>query len=686
MKRWPRARGAGWLQRLEASLGVAASLAWAGVQAAPQRTVAAVAGHTAALAMVASSPAAGGLGEGFIEAGILLVATVTAGVAAAVDRRELRAMASVDLCGASRSQRRLVVLVEGVLLGLAALPFGVVAGAAICAVADQGAPRIQATVGIAAVVPGLVALFAGRIRTRVTVVDASRDLPRSPAARHGFDLLRCLLGVGLVVGAALLSRSLRAFWELDLVLGPLFALAALGLLLALPPVVGWIGSGLARARSVPIALAGGALRDRRRVLAPAAALGAVAAMVVAVQAVVGLGLAEREQTRREQLGDASRYTVGLSDRDVYVGWDSPPVLFAGMPFLMYAPTSVASALPSRMADEVRAAVPGAHVADIEVLPLRIDGDPLQPTRPAYPVAVGTPELLGALGLDRFAGDLAAGRAVALDPGAVVDGHVALHGYEVVLPMWSRRLPARLVQDRVVPQYQPSVLVPPTIGEDVRVAAGRPEGWPSVNPVALAVGSDRAISADELAAIQLAVDRVPADGPGGSVLPLVDRGSSQVAGALDHDQLDNSYAIVVETPADVRLAVGVAVAVTLVALAVALRLAALTGRPDDELLDVLGARPATLRRAAVGQALVVGLLAVPLGVAIGVSAASVGLDAYNGRGRFADGVELPPIPIAVPSALVVGALLVPLAAALLAGLVTHHRHPTDPQSLADRLAW
>jgi hypothetical protein len=356
-----------------------------------------------------------------------------------------------------------------------------------------------------------------------------------------------------------------------------------------------------------------------------------------------------------------------------VGRDGPPLLFAGLAFGAYG--SSPTALPGDTADAVRRAVPGARVAGVEVLPLSIAGDPLEPRTYPFPVAVGTPGVLTALGLERFTGDLAAGRAVALAPGAVVDGQVTLRGMSPVVSGWSLRLPARLVQRQVVPQYEPSVLVPVSVAESVQAAAGAPEGWPDVNPAALVVGSDRAFSDGEVQAIQDAVG-----------LLAVFRGGTPVPGVLDGNRLDDSYAIVVESAADVRLAVAVSVIMTLVALAVALRLAALTGRPDDELLDVLGARPATLRRAAVGQALVVGLLAVPLGTAVGVVAARAGLDAYNGEGRFVDGVELPPIPVGVPTALVVGAALVPLAAALLAGLLAHRRHPLDPPSLADRLAW
>jgi hypothetical protein len=633
---------------------------------------------------------AGRLDQAYLQGGALLVATVAAGVAAAVDRRELRAMAAADGCGASALQRRLEVLVEGVLLGLAALPLGLAAGAGLCALAGADGPRVLPTVATALVVPGLVTLFAGRVRTRVTVVDATADSGVPGGAGRRIDGLRLLAGVGCVLTAALLSRRLRAFWELDLAIGPLIVLAAVGLVLALPPVVGWVGGGLARARSVPLALAGTALRDRRRLLAPAAALGAVAALVVAVQAVVGLGLAEREQARREHVGATSRLTAGLSDRDVFVGRTSGLLGFGWLGALGSVPpapgTLLNPAVPDGLARQVQAAVPGARVAEVDVLPVQVLGDPLVPSALSHRVAVGTPELLAALGLERFAADLDAGRAVALDPSAVVDGGVTLRGLHQLAPSWRRSVPARVVQRRVVPQYQPAVLLSAAMAIEVRSVVPVADDWQVINPAALVVGFDRAASAADLAAIETAVHAVP-DTPGAVGAPLsVVSGGHRVIGALDEDRLDESYAVVLESPADVRLAVGVAVAVTLVALAVALRLAALTGRPDDELLDMLGARPATLRRAAVDQALVLGLLAVPLGATIGVLAARVGLDAYNGSGRFADGVELPPIPVTVPASLVVGAVLVPLVAALVAGLLAGRRRPADLQSVADRLAW
>jgi hypothetical protein len=689
-RRFVGARRPGRRQRLVASIGTALQLVGAGAVAAPQRVVAAVAGHAAGLAMMTASGVAGHLDVAYLQGGSLLVATVAAAVAAAVDRRELRAMAAVDLCGASALQRRLVVVVEGVLLGLVALPIGLVAGVVIGTAAGVDDLQPMPAALTAVLVPALVTLVAGRVRTRVAVVDAAADPVSDATARRRLDVLRVVVGVACVAVAVLLSRELRAFWELDILLGPLFVLAALGLVLALPPVVAAVGGWLSRARWVPVALAGSGLRERRRLLAPAAALGAVAAMVVAVQAVVGLGLAEREQARREKLGDPDRFTAGLSDSQVYVGRVSPIVTFLwaasrGGPSLRDG-LAAELGVPDGAADAVRTAVPGARVAGIEALPADVVGDPLVPSALPYRVAVGTPELVAALGLERFTADLEAGRAVALDPSVVVAGQVTLTGGPLAQPQWLQTLPARLVQRRVVPQYVPRVLVPPSVAREVDARAGVPGDADPMPSIGLVVGRDRAFSADELAAVAAAVDRVPDPALGGSASLGVVPGGEPVGFALETNRLDSSYAIVLDSPDDVRLAVVVAVMLTLVALAVALRLAALTGRSDDELLDVLGARAATLRRAAVAQALVLGLLAVPLGAAVGVVAARLGLDAYNGRGRFADGVELPPIPFGVPAALVVGALVVPLAAALVAGLLAHRHRPVDPQALADRLAW
>jgi hypothetical protein len=298
--------------------------------------------------------------------------------------------------------------------------------------------------------------------------------------------------------------------------------------------------------------------------------------------------------------------------------------------------------------------------------------------------------LAALGLQRFAPDLAAGRALALDPSAVVDDRVVLDAVPSAAPGWHQELPAVVVQHRVVPQYLPAVLLPrPVVG---RLWATVPKGneWRAAEPSMLVVGRARGFEPAEVRAVVRAVREVPdplVDDTRLAAGPLAVRlGNAEVGGILELGRLDASYSVVLDSPGDVRLAVVLAVVVSVLALAVALRLAALTGRPDDELLDVLGADRSTLRRAAAGQALVLGLLAVPIGTLAGVIATAVGLAGYNGSGRVHDGVALPPIPFDVPGALVVGALLVPLVAAGLAWLASVRRRPLDLQDLADRLAW
>ncbi|HEX8804522.1 MAG TPA: FtsX-like permease family protein, partial [Acidimicrobiales bacterium] len=193
--------------------------------------------------------------------------------------------------------------------------------------------------------------------------------------------------------------------------------------------------------------------------------------------------------------------------------------------------------------------------------------------------------------------------------------------------------------------------------------------------------DHPVTGPEVAAVQAAVARVPDPvlGTGGV---SVYRGDRPVAGILDHDRLDASATVIVGSVADLRLAGVVVAIVALVALAVALRLAVLTGRADDDLLELVGAEERTMRLASAAQALVLAGLAVPVGVGAGVAATVAGVHRYNGGLHG----ETLPVPVSVPPELLVAALAVPLMAAVLAWLAAARRPPVDPRSLADRLAW
>jgi hypothetical protein len=299
------------------------------------------------------------------------------------------------------------------------------------------------------------------------------------------------------------------------------------------------------------------------------------------------------------------------------------------------------------------------------------------------VAVASPGLLRALDLEELAGDLAAGRALALDPSAVLDGHVRFNG-------GSASLVATVVQSRAVPQYLPAVLVPAdaVAGLELEVSADTGRGpieAGTAEPTQVIVRQDHALSGGEMNDIRKAVYAIPDDTPGDNALIDVARGNRQVPGVFETGRLDDSYALVLDSIADVRLGVVVTLVVALVALGVALRLADLTGRSDDELLDVLGAPAPLLRKASATQALVLAALAVPLGTTIGILACRTGLAAYNGSSAVGPGA-LPPIPFVVPSELIVGAVVVPLAATALAWALAHRRQAPDLQAMADGLAW
>jgi hypothetical protein len=92
-----RVRRSGRRQRLATSFGVADQLVGAGVLAAPERALATLTGHAAALSLLAASPVAGHLDRASLQGVALLVAIVAAarGRARGLRGRAL-ALAGVD--------------------------------------------------------------------------------------------------------------------------------------------------------------------------------------------------------------------------------------------------------------------------------------------------------------------------------------------------------------------------------------------------------------------------------------------------------------------------------------------------------------------------------------------------------------------------------------------------------------
>lgn len=687
--------------RTLAGMGTVAGHAVAGLRMNRGRTLTAVLGLAAGVAVLTAVWHAGSLDGGDRVTGPLLLAVVAGATAAAVDPRQLRAAAVLDLSGATRTQRRAVVVVEAAVLGLLAFPLGWLAGVGWTTAAGTRRPDV-AIVGLFAVlVPTVVALFAGRMRTRVTAVDArgaAPPAPRPPVVRGTRGLLatgtalRLLTGFGLIWMGYWLASSTSSFFDLDLFLWPGIALAGGGLGLLLPFLVHATAAALDRLPWLTPNLDAALLRSRRKLLAPALLLGTVAALAVAVNGVLGAGLTEREQRRRQHL-DQFEFTAGLHPDDVIVGRAQTGSLFEEALWSISEEDGDPGPyrLAAEAAERVRSAYPDAAVTTVEFLPAATVGaDPQVPGPGQRWVAAGTPELLAALDLDRYAADLDAGRAVALDPTVLREGRATIDVYDYL----SDRTPTvsgTVVVDAVaadlasIPLHLPALLVPPglDVPEVVDLAPAPPLG-----PHALLVRLTHRATAVDAAAIAELVR------PGSEPLATTydDNGMRAWPGGerlsfpYDEGRLDAAETVTLHDPDEVRAAVLFVALVALVGLFVTLRLATVTRRSDEDVVEALGARPRTLRRLAVLQAAVLAALATSLGLAVGIVLTRAGIATYNSHGRFEGDSELPPIPLVVPPALWVGLVAVPLVAAALAWLLALRRPAPTPAALADGLLW
>jgi len=676
-----------------AGIDVALDAAAAGLRTNRRRTATAVAGLALAVAVTSVAWRAEALDGSGVVTGALLLAVISAAVAGAADPRQLRAAAVLDLAGATRAQRRLVVVLEALVLAAAALPFGIAAGEV--AVAGTGGRRapMAGVVVVGLAVPVVVALFAGRARTRVTAVDArgvASGGRRRPAARA--DVFRTVLG-GLAVWVGLTVASAAEDWfELDLMLWPGLLLVGLGLGLLLPAVIAQVADGLDRLPWLAANIVGALLRARRRLLTPALLLGTVAALAVAVHGVLGAGLAERE-ARRQRYLDGFRFTAGLDADQVIV---ANPTLTLLEQHLVDPATEVV-VLPRLVAEataRVQAEYPGAEVTGVDFLPrVAAVGDLRLPDPDGRSVAVATPELLAALDLDRYAPDVATGWAVALDP-TVVDDDVArlrLHGdTDAASPAGTDGIfvPAVLADLDTVPLRLPALLVPPDTDlpdGDEPVLDGR-DGIVQ-GPNALVVRLDRPAGRDDAARIAGLVGAAGA-APGAAVHGEVAAWAGGTAERYPYEngRLDAAESVGLRRPGEVRVAVLLVGLVALLGLFVTLRLAAVTRRSDEDVVEALGAHPATLRRLAVVQATVLAVLTTSLGLGVGIALTRLGIGDYNRGGRHFGGEVLPPIPLVVPGALWWGLVAVPLVAGVAAWLLALRRPAPSPAELADGLLW
>lgn len=681
-------------QRSTTTSSVIVGQAIAGLALNRSRVTAALFGFSAAVAvMVVSWHAAYGddpytvdlVGGGWL-AGTMLLAVVAAATAGAPDPRQLRATAVLDLLGTRRRHRLAIVAVEAMLLALAAVVLGWVVGIAITAVTDvgnvspsvAGASLVLVATDALILVP-LVALAVGWRRTNLSVLSA-RGAPLP--VRRGLFATRTWIALRLASGAALLAAgywlatTFRSWTDLDLLLWPTMFLAVCGLALLVTTLLAAVINGLAKAPTVAPNLSAALLRSRRAMLLPSMILGMVAAFALAVHAVLGAGLDQREEDRRRDVSERYEMVSALEPNQVVVGRaeSENDVVISGE-------------LPSDSLDAVKAEVPGASVAPIyyrnEAI---VTGDPLVPRPTSGRVADATPELLAALDLDHLAPDVADGKAIALDPSVVSDGRIEL------LPRADRIFPELLdtvtVDERRLPVHLPAALLPPD-----KSLFGGEYSWLEEDPAAHAPNSlivrlPEAATDQDAAEIRESVSQAD-DYPIARVRTWY--GTEALSMPFDdYGRLDASGAIGLRQPAEVHLAMGLLALLALTGLLVATRLATVTRRADEDVIELAGAPPSVLRRIAAYQLCILTTLATTVGLAVGVGLTRLAIQAYNSDGRFwsgPHGAHLPPIPLLIPSGVWWALVLIPLGAVVISSAFAARRGPESRAAvLADGVVW
>lgn len=618
--------------------------------------------------------AAGALG---IVAGSTIVRAPEVGSAAlppaAVAAVLLFAMPAALAAGTNPAQRREADL----LLRLGTRDY-VVRSAVILAVAGATtvpattAVLVAATVGIgdaSTAANGLAAalLFplAGALLTSGARLPAAVRR-RSPRIRTA---MRSILGVVAIALGYLLGLTPKSGSDVGLVLPPALALVFVGLFLLAPLVVDLLGRTVRRASGFEARLAGAEVRRVRNALTVPVAITACVACLLVVEAMLGAGLHQREQDRREAIAALGRGSAGRSGHELLVGRS---------PYRDGLPDSPQGVTPDKLAARVRRLAPRAAVAEVVGLALRPrsaravfgdvtrGGEGATPTSRTVEVAVATPELLSALGI---APALAHGdRALVLDPRVQrADGTAQLATpvsgltYDNAEP--ARSYPARLAAGDRLPALLPAVLLPSRL---VPLGSSRPV-------TSLVLRFPTRPTDDEVTALR--------DGLNTSVV----RGDRRVDVAATN-RTDDLDLIAPRSGAEVgRLTVSLAIASALAVL-VGQAALALAHRRDDEVLHLLGAARPTMARVAAVRGLLIGAAGTVVGAAVGLGGTLLGLARYADKGRFSAPDPLLAVPVVVPPAVVVAIVGLPLLSAVIGAGLAWARPLVDPVRQAERLAW
>jgi putative ABC transport system permease protein len=594
---------------------------------------------------------------------MLLEVVLLAGPAFAVgQRRRAREFALIAAQGGSPGQLRGVAQADGLLFGVGAAVVGAAAGVGVAApvstriaISNGTIPHpfavpwtAVAIIMAMGVVAGLLASLAPAERAGrtdvVAVLTGRRASGRDRAGRPALGL--ALVAAGLTV--TVVGARYAVAW---IVSGAL--LTQLGLVAALPWLIARAGR---RAAALPFPLrfaVRDAIRNRARTVP------AVSAIMAAVTLFMAIGVVSRS---------------GLSDSPTWA--DEYPQAPAGALFVRG--TDLGPDLWNRVRARMRAELP-ADVPFVEAdIPSTRSGVPLQ-ADVVPPDQDPDGDYMGAMRVDPGGGGgllvgdarllryvlrradpsaeaaLRAGKAVVLDPGAVHNGKVGL-----------------MLQTQDGSSDDTDDLTLPAVA-----ARATGQGWARV------VISPEAIRKHGFTtqAAFLAVDpvdyRVPPEAAQRITAELAKLSPQQLTTRLEASRpADDALRILLLAAAAAVLVLGM----TFVATA----LAAAEARPDLAVMSAVGAAPRTRRAVKAGQALVISLTGVTLGVAAGLvagvaarlprTASSVGEPQFG-----ADGAPLSAHPasftIDVPWSLIV--LLVvglPLLAALVCGVFTRSRLP------------
>ena len=576
---------------------------------------------------------------------LMIAALVAAAAFAAGIRREVRDLGLLAAAGANPGQLRAAVLARGATLGLAGglagLALGTLAAAAIYPSLDRIVGHLPRPLALpplpllgaaaAAVLAGTAAaLFPARFAARVPPVAAlAARVPAGPPPRRVSRL-----GVlAVVLGCAVASvGALPRIINVSAGLGVGLALAGLAILLG-----GFVACSAALVAAVeplaPHLPLGGrmatrqAARNRSRTGPAVAAITMAMAIPVLVSSVLLTARADDRAHWLPAMGDDQ-----LQITTVGRGSSEPPSaavgrVLAAVPGAVAAPLQQALATSGASNPSSPAAPAGKGGSDS---PIPVDVYPralvTQAEEPGG-LFVGGSDLLAALGAQRAAKDLAAGKIVGVGQGTVDGGRVALHRADF---RDGRAGAVRDPQAKVVPAVQVDgrpLLA--TIRYAISAGAAHRQGMVTESQGTL-VRAPHAITPAELHAARAAL------APYSELTILAGPGTppQSVSTSL------------------LALLFGVSAAVALTVVAAIVGLAQAEASPERRVLVAVGASPSVLRRTAAASA---GLLAL-LGGLLAVPAGLLPLAAIYAASPAAT-------PLVVPWAgLVVATVLVPLLAA------------------------